>query len=80
MAGRGDEILMTRPCYFNHESALGMLGIEHSYVDCHMENGMRPLSADIDAAIGPKTRALAIVSPNNPCGTIYPADLLDRIF
>ena len=80
VAGHGDEILMTRPCYFNHESALGMLGINIGYVDCHTENGMRPLVADIDAAIGPKTRALAIVTPNNPCGTIYPADLLDEIF
>ena len=80
VAGRGEEILMTRPCYFNHESALGMLGIDIGYVDCHTENGMRPLVADIDAAIGPKTRALAIVTPNNPCGTIYPADLLDEIF
>jgi aspartate/methionine/tyrosine aminotransferase len=80
VAGRGEEILMMRPCYFNHESALGMLGIDVAYVDCHSENGMRPLPADIDAAIGPKTRALALVSPNNPCGTIYPADLLDEIF
>jgi aspartate/methionine/tyrosine aminotransferase len=80
VAGRGEEILMMRPCYFNHESALGMLGIDIAYVDCHSENGMRPLPADIDAAIGPKTRALALVSPNNPCGTIYPADLLDEIF
>ncbi len=80
VAGRGEEILMMRPCYFNHESALGMLGIDIAYVDCHSENGMRPLPADIDSAIGPKTRALALVSPNNPCGTIYPADLLDEIF
>lgn len=80
VAGRGEEILMMRPCYFNHESALGMLGIDIAYVDCHSENGMRPLPADIEAAIGPKTRALALVSPNNPCGTIYPADLLDEIF
>ena len=80
VAGRGEEILMMRPCYFNHESALGMLGIDIAYVDCHSENGMRPLPDDIDAAIGPKTRALALVSPNNPCGTIYPADLLDEIF
>lgn len=80
VAGRGEEILMMRPCYFNHESALGMLGIDIAYVDCHSENGMRPMPADIDAAIGPKTRALALVSPNNPCGTIYPADLLDEIF
>ncbi len=80
LAGHGDEILMTRPCYFNHESALGMLGIDISYVDCHKENGMRPLLADIDNAIGPNTRALVIVSPNNPCGTIYSPDLLDKIF
>ena len=80
VAGHGDEILMTRPCYFNHESALSMLGIDIAYVDCHKENGMRPLLADIHTAIGPKTRALAIVSPNNPCGTIYPAKLLDEIF
>lgn len=80
VAGHGDEILMTRPCYFNHESALGMLGIDIAYVNCHKENDMCPLVAEIEAAIGPKTRALAIVTPNNPCGTIYPADLLDDIF
>ncbi len=80
VAGHGDEILMTRPCYFNHESALGMLGINTAYVDCHKENGMCPMVADIETAISPNTRALAIVTPNNPCGTIYPANLLDEIF
>ena len=79
VAGQGDEILMTRPCYFNHESALGMLGVSMRYVDCHAANEMRPQIADIDAAIGPKTRAVAIVTPNNPAGTIYPAPLLDEI-
>ena len=80
IAGHGDDILMTRPCYFNHESALGMLGIGIHYVDCHAENGMLPLIDDLAAAIGPSTRAIAIVSPNNPCGTIYPTDLLDALF
>lgn len=80
VAGHGDQILMTRPCYFNHESTLGMLGVGIGYVDCHAENGMLPTPADIDASIGPNTRALAIVSPNNPCGSIYPAGLLTDIF
>ena len=79
-AGHGDEILMTRPCYFNHESALGMLGIGIGYVDCHADNGMLPRLEDIEAAISPTTRAVAIVSPNNPCGAIYPHELLDSIF
>ena len=80
IAGHGDEILMTRPCYFNHESALGMLGIGIGYVDCHADNGMLPRLEDIEAAISPTTRAVAIVSPNNPCGAIYPHELLDSIF
>ena len=80
VAGHGDEILMTRPCYFNHESALGMLGIGIGYVDCHAENGMLPRIEDIDAAISATTRAVAIVSPNNPCGAVYPPELLDGIF
>ena len=80
IAGQGDEILMTRPCYFNHESALGMLGIGIGYVDCSAANGMLPRADDIAARIGPKTRAVAIVSPNNPCGAVYPTDLLGEIF
>ena len=80
VAGTVDEILMTRPCYFNHESALGMLGIATGYVDCIPENGMLPTVDDVAAAIGVQTRALAIVSPNNPCGAIYPATLLDDLF
>ena len=80
VAGHGDEILMTRPCYFNHESALGMLGIGIGYVDCSASNGMLPRPDDIAATIGPKTRAVAIVSPNNPCGAVYPAELLGEIF
>ena len=80
VAGHGDEILMTRPCYFNHESALGMLGVGIGYVDCHATNGMLPQIADIEAAISANTRAVAIVSPNNPCGSIYPPELLDEIF
>ena len=80
IAGQGDEILMTRPCYFNHESALGMLGIGIGYVDCNAANGMLPHLEDIAASVGPKTRAVAIVSPNNPCGAVYPTDLLGEIF
>ena len=80
VAGRGEEILMTRPCYFNHESALGMLGIGIDYVDCDADHGLLPDCDHIAAAINDKTRAVALVSPNNPTGSIYPENLLLEIF
>ncbi|MEC8122180.1 MAG: aminotransferase class I/II-fold pyridoxal phosphate-dependent enzyme, partial [Pseudomonadota bacterium] len=55
-------------------------GVGIGYVDFHAANGMLPEIADIEAAIGANTRAVAIVSPNNPCGSIYPPELLDEIF
>jgi len=79
VAGQGKSILMMRPCYFNHESALGMLGIGIDYVDGDINKGLLPSIEAIEASIGPKTSAIAIVSPNNPTGSIYPASLLDDI-
>ena len=79
LAGHGDRILMMRPCYFNHESTLGMLGVGIDYIDCDDGGGLLPNCALIDAAIGPETRAIALVSPNNPAGSIYPAPLLADI-
>ena len=80
VAGQGDRVLMMRPCYFNHESALGMLGVGIDYVDCDVDHGLLPDCAAIAGAITNKTKAVALVSPNNPTGSIYPPGLLLEIF
>ena len=80
VAGQGDRVLMMRPCYFNHESSLGMLGIGIDYVDCDVNHGLLPDCAAIAGAITDKTKAVSLVSPNNPAGSIYPPDLLLEIF
>ena len=80
VAGKGDRVLMMRPCYFNHESALGMLDVGIDYVDCDVDNGLLPDCAAIASAIKDKTKAVSLVSPNNPAGSIYPPDLLTKIF
>jgi len=79
VAGFGDTLLMMNPRYFNHDSTLAILGIKTKYVDVDPANGFLP---DIDAirAALPGMRALALVSPNNPTGAVYPAALLDAIF
>ena len=79
VAGAGDQVLMTRPNYFNHDSTLEMMGVTTGFVETSAEDGFIPDIAAIEAAITPQTRALALVSPNNPTGAIYPPERLDEI-
>ena len=79
IAGPGQQVLMTNPCYFNHEATLKMLGIATGYVETTAEDSFIPSLAAIDAAITPQTRALALVNPNNPTGTIIPPHHLAAI-
>src|SRR5690606_33721802 len=80
VAGPGETVLMTNPFYFNHDTTLAMMGVKMRTVACHAEDCFVPRVDALAAAITPDVRALALVSPNNPTGAIYPADLLARIF
>jgi aspartate/methionine/tyrosine aminotransferase len=80
VAGPGDMVLMTEPFYFNHETTLAMMGIRTAFVPCRAEAGFLPEVSAIEAAVTPDVKALALVSPNNPTGAIYPAELLEAIF
>lgn len=70
----GDEVILPRPYFFNHEMAIRMAGAAPRVVPCRPDH---QLDVDaITAATGPRTRAVATTSPNNPSGATYPeADL-----
>lgn len=80
IAGAGDAVLMTDPYYFNQETTLAMLGIRTRFAPCDPANGFLPDVATLAAAITPDVRAIALVSPNNPTGAVYPPDLLAAIY
>ena len=80
VSGEGDAIALTRPFYFNQQTTLAMLGIRQVLVDCEPDNGFLPDIASVRQAVESGIKALALVSPNNPTGAIYPAGLLDEIF
>ncbi|MGD9720364.1 MAG: pyridoxal phosphate-dependent aminotransferase [Pirellulales bacterium] len=72
-----DEIVLLTPYYFNHEMAVAMLNCRSVLV---------PLDADyqidlaaLRAAIGPRTRAIVTISPNNPTGAVYPRVALEAV-
>ncbi|MCJ9673640.1 MULTISPECIES: aminotransferase [unclassified Neorhizobium] len=80
VAGPGNTVLMTEPFYFNHETTLAMMGIKTAFVACDAANGFLPDLVGLEAAITGDVKALALVSPNNPTGAIYPPSLLEAIF
>ncbi|RFZ86795.1 aminotransferase [Shinella sp. WSJ-2] len=80
IAGAGDAVLMTDPYYFNQETTLAMLGVKTRFAGCDSANGFLPDVVTIAAAITPDVRALALVSPNNPTGAVYPPALLAEIY
>ncbi|MCR9122345.1 MAG: aminotransferase [Phyllobacteriaceae bacterium] len=80
LAGPGDMVLLTNPNYFNQATTLAMLGIATRTVTCDPANRFLPDPAKIADAIDERVRALAIVTPNNPTGAVYPPDLLAEIY
>jgi aspartate/methionine/tyrosine aminotransferase len=70
----GDEVIIPVPYYFNHRMWLDMAGVKT--VPLMVGDGMIPDAAAAEALITDKTRAIALVSPNNPAGVEYPAATL----
>ncbi|WP_333714532.1 aminotransferase [Yoonia sp.] len=70
----GDEVILPVPYYFNHRMWLDMSGVKA--VPLTVGDGMIPDAGQAAALITDRTRAIALVSPNNPCGVEYPAATL----
>ena len=74
LAGAGDEVILPTPWYFNHKMWLDMQGVRA--VPLATGERMIPDADAAEALITPRTRAIALVSPNNPSGAEYPAEVL----
>jgi aspartate/methionine/tyrosine aminotransferase len=80
VAGYGDTIAMTNPFYFNQDTTLAMLGIKSTLIACDPERSFLPDIDAVKAALVPGVKALVLVTPNNPTGSVYPPALLREIF
>ena len=80
LAGAGDTAALTNPFYFNHDTTLSMLGIGRRLVDCDPASGFLPDLRSAEAALAAGAKMLALVTPNNPTGAVYPPSLLHELF
>lgn len=79
LAGTGEAVMLPTPWYFNHRMALELLGIAAQPFETRAEDGFVPDPERLEAALTPRTRAVVLVSPNNPTGAVYPPEIIARI-
>ena len=71
LAQAGDAVMLPVPWYFNHKMWLDMNGIEAQVLPTGEDLIPDPQVAE--ALITPRTRAIVLITPNNPGGVEYPA-------
>ena len=78
LCASGDAVMLPVPWYFNHKMWLDMAGVET--VPLPTGADLLPDPEAARARITPRTRAIVLVTPNNPAGIDYPADLIGAFF
>jgi len=79
VADPGEEIIIPEPFYTNYNGYAACANVNIVPLTLNVEDGFRlPSSQEVEARISPRTRAILLCSPNNPTGTVYTEDELDR--
>ncbi|MDP3194589.1 aminotransferase [Tabrizicola sp.] len=74
LAGPGDEVILPTPWYFNHKMWLDMSSVKTVPLDTGPT--LIPSAEAAAQLVTDRTRAIVLVSPNNPGGVEYPAETL----
>ena len=72
LAGPGDEVLVPVPTYPLYTAVLAKIGARPVFYGTTPDNAWVPDAGEIRRLIGPATRALVVIDPNNPTGSTYP--------
>ncbi len=75
----GDEVLITSPRFTTYDMAVQMCGGVPVPVPTYEEDDFALMPAAIAARITPRTKALVLVTPNNPTGAVTPPAVIREI-
>ncbi|MDK2126120.1 pyridoxal phosphate-dependent aminotransferase [Parachitinimonas caeni] len=79
LLNNGDEVLVPAPDYPLWTAAVSLSGGTARHYRCDEESGWMPDLDDMRGKIGPNTRAIVVINPNNPTGALYPESILKEI-
>ncbi|HTV65843.1 MAG TPA: aminotransferase class I/II-fold pyridoxal phosphate-dependent enzyme [Bryocella sp.] len=75
----GDNVLTPSPEYPLYGAILAKLDCPVNAYDLDEENGWEPDVDDVASKINSRTRAILLITPNNPTGAVYSRRTLERI-
>ncbi|MEC9166001.1 MAG: aminotransferase class I/II-fold pyridoxal phosphate-dependent enzyme, partial [Pseudomonadota bacterium] len=80
LAASGNEVILPVPYYFNHQMWLDMSGVRAVHLPFRADRAGVPDPDEAARLITPKTRALVLVTPNNPTGAVYPPEVIAAFY
>jgi N-succinyldiaminopimelate aminotransferase len=66
----GDEVIILEPCYDSYPPVAAMAGADIRYVSLQGADFKLPRE-EVAEAFGPRTKAIVINNPQNPCGKVF---------
>ncbi|MGH9498103.1 MAG: aminotransferase class I/II-fold pyridoxal phosphate-dependent enzyme [Terriglobales bacterium] len=75
----GEDLLTPCPDYPLYSAVLAKLGIALNPYYLDEENAWQPDLADLKKKINPRTRAIVLINPNNPTGSLCTGKMLEEI-
>src|SRR4029078_11183778 len=80
IARAGDEVILPRPHYFNHDMWMRMQGVSPVSLDFRPGSAGVPHPDDGPMLIAAGPRAIVLISPTNPTGAVYPAATIHAFY
>jgi aspartate/methionine/tyrosine aminotransferase len=77
LVDHGQNVIIPSPYYFNSVMAVKLAGAEVKEVP--VDESFQPRIEDIESAIDKNTRAIFMITPNNPTGAVYEKKTLDDV-
>ncbi|MGI9206213.1 MAG: aminotransferase class I/II-fold pyridoxal phosphate-dependent enzyme [Woeseiaceae bacterium] len=75
----GDEVLVPSPDYPLWSAAVALNGGTVRHYHCPPDTAFEPDVEHIESLVGPRTRAIVVINPNNPSGAVYDRSTLEQI-
>ncbi|GAB2658230.1 pyridoxal phosphate-dependent aminotransferase [Gordonia jinhuaensis] len=79
LLNNGDEVLIPSPDYPLWTAMTSLSGGKPVYYRCDEDNDWNPDLDDLASRITPRTKAIVVINPNNPTGSVYSRETLEKI-